>query len=488
MKHLSFITILTVALTTFGCAPKTQPMTVSDNAAESLQSHDNSEFSNRKPFKYSIVTDVEFENNDGNNVSDITIVVLVQMNTLGGKFPAKYDLDCEGDGDYEFKGLTDNHECTYKLGTGKHQIWVRGDIPAMWLCTGGRIESNERPAGIDCQNLSYDDLNLYPGCLSMINKENHSYGVVVSVDDWGDISWQSMFGFAAFCKYLDRLPNDSPSLENVTDMSKMFYHASHINQPLEKWDVSNVTNMSQMFEEASLFNQPLENWNVSNITNMSSMFYGTQSFNQPLENWDVSNVTNMSGMFGATSAFNQPLEKWDVSHVTDMSGMFYVADAFNQPLEKWDVSRVTTMKMMFFRAIEFNQPLEKWNVSNVIDMSHMFNIAQSFNQPLENWDVSNVRNMSEMFLIAESFNQPLERWNVSNVTDMSEMFARATSFNQPLGKWNISNVTNMHCMFCNAESFNYYPKSWIVPKKDLKSMFSGSKVEAMSKKKPLKTR
>ncbi len=276
-------------------------------------------------FKYTITTDIEA---DGENIE-----ILVAMNSVQGQYPVKYDLDCEGDGEFEHKGLTDNQKCIYKKNSGKHQIWVRGEIPGMFLCSGA-----ERTAS------------------------KHNEKAVISVDSWGNVPWKSMESFASLCNKLIILPKDSPDLRQVKDMSFMFNAAFSFNQPLESWDVSNVTNMRFMFSGAFSFNQPLEKWNVSNVTDMNSMFSSTLSFNQPLEKWNVSNVTDMSMMFQNATSFNQPLEKWNVSNVHDMSAMFALAKSFNQPLMKWNVSKVTDMRRMFIGAESFSHYPKNWVV------------------------------------------------------------------------------------------------------------------------------
>ena len=409
-----------------------------------------SEFENRKPFKFTITTDIDPVLDKGKKYIRISISI-ASMNLFEPvNYDVKFDLDCEGDGEYEYIGLTKDEICVYTPNTGSYQIQVRGDISSMQLCWP---ESDEEYA-------------------------------VISIDSWGDIEWKTMNRFAAHCKALEQIPDEAPNLSQVKDMSSMFEDAQFFNQPLENWDVSNVTNMSSMFEDASSFNQPLENWDVSNVTNMSSMFEDASSFNQPLENWDVSNVTNMSHMFSNAYSFNQPLGKWNVSHVTNMSYMFGKSSpdfsdnrsgSFNQPLENWDVSNVTDMSHMFGRAVFFNQPLEKWNVSNVKSMGSMFSGAKSFNQPIEKWNVSKVENMSDMFSYAKSFNQPLGFWNVSNVRDMTQMFDGATSFNQSLNTWNVSNVENMVAMFRHARAFNQPLDKWKMPKvTELNYMFENA--------------
>ncbi len=426
---------------------------------------------NLKPFKFTIRTDLpdnleellwkialESQNLTGQNqlfglellddksikLDTETVHIWVSINAKDGKYPVKYDLDCEGDGNYEYIGLTASQECTYQRNSGKHQIWVRGEYPALHLC-------------------------------SQKEQIDHSPFCVESIDDWGNKQWKSMASFAAGCLELKRLPNTAPDLSQVQDMSMMLA-ATKINQPLEHWNTSNIVDMHGMFASAVYFNHPLGKWNVSNVTNMSLLFFNS-SFNHPLETWDVSKVTDMSGMFRSNRFFNQPLEKWNVSNVRNVTYMFASTEFFNQPLEKWNVSNVTDLNRMFYEAYAFNQPLENWNVANVTDMEGLFDYAKSFNQPLEKWNVSNVTNMKWLFGDAVAFNQPLEKWNVSNVTNMSCMFHGAESFNQPLEKWNVSNVTDMSAMFYNARAFNQPLEKWNVSNvTDMRAMFYDARV------------
>ena len=87
------------------------------------------------------------------------------------------------------------------------------------------------------------------------------------------------------------------NVQNIIDMSKLFYNCTNFNDNINNWDVSNVTDMKKMFWGCEEFNQPLNNWNVSNVTNMAFMFADCHNFNQALNNWDVSNVKNMIGVF-----------------------------------------------------------------------------------------------------------------------------------------------------------------------------------------------
>ena len=108
---------------------------------------------------------------------------------------------------------------------------------------------------------------------------------------WGDIKWKSFKSAFAGAVNLELNTTDVPNLEQVADMSWMFFYARSFNHVLNDWDVSNVTNMEYMFYYGTSFNQALNDWNVSNVTNMYRMFYNATSFsNQDLSAWDISSV------------------------------------------------------------------------------------------------------------------------------------------------------------------------------------------------------
>ena len=417
------------------------------NGADSQASSslDTANSSSHRPFRFSVSTSAESSDAD-------TVEIPITISNSVGNYPVLYDLDCDGDGVYEFTGLTASASCRFAKNSGNHQIAVRGNIPSILLCS--KEEADDR------------------GNREIIIGEGWR-GRIFSVDDWGDIAWKSMHHFAAYCSDLYLIPKDAPNLSEVKDMGGMFLYAEHFNQPVEHWDTSHVTDMHAVFGYAASFHQPLEKWNVSNVKDMRGMFMGAIAFNQSLGKWDVSHVTNMRAMFKSAISFDQPLDGWNVGNVTDMHSMFSGASSFNQSLEKWSVSNVTDMHSMFSGAKSFNQPLEKWNVGNVTNMDSMFESATAFNQPLNGWNVGNMTNMDSMFKSATAFNQSLNDWNVVHVTNMEMMFSGAESFNQPLEKWNVSNVTNMASMFSGAKSFNQPLEKWNVGNvTDMQYMFA----------------
>ncbi len=359
-----------------------------------------------------------------------------------------YDVDWNNDGIFDEFGITGN--ITHDFGTpGTYTIRIRGQFPSIYF-------NNE------------------------LDKEK-----IISVDQWGNNQWKTMYKAFYGCSNLNGMDSNPPDLSNVKSMQSMFMNATSFNQPIGNWDISSVTSLYSTFYGATAFNQPIGNWNTSNVEIMRGMFLGASSFNQDIGGWDTSKVYNMMEMFqNATSfnqninswntsavqymqyafqnaeSFNQPLDQWDTGNVNNMESMFQDCDVFNQNINSWNTSSVTNMHAMFLRARVFNQPLNSWNTTNVTTMYGMFYSANKFNQPLDNWDTSNVTTMRSMFQFAYEFNQNINTWDISNVENIEYMFANAEAFNQPLNNWNTVSVTDIIGIFKSASSFDQDISSW----------------------------
>ncbi len=323
------------------------------------------------------VTTWKTDNPGSSNNTSITIPC-----SFGDSY--NYDVDWNNDGYFDEFGITGT--ITHDFGSvGTYTIRIRGDFPHIFFDDSGDKDK------------------------------------ILSVDQWGNIVWSSMYYAFSGCQNLQIPAVDAPDLSSVTDMSHMFYKACDLNSDIGAWDVSNVTNMSGMFSGAASFNQNLNAWDVSSVTDMSSMFAeipdpnmltGGENQKSPptcglyggfaidVSNWDVSNVTNMSEMFLSYGYGPVPdgVSNWNVGNVTDMSSMFEYCQSFDQDIGNWDVSNVTNMRRMFYENTDFNQDIGGWNVGNVTDMSSMFEYCESFNKDIGAWDVSNVNTMDAMFL------------------------------------------------------------------------------------------
>ena len=287
-----------------------------------------------------------------------------------GDFAYRYTVDW-GDNSADTRVYTGDAAHTYTT-AGIYTVSISGTFPSIYFAVSSFG--------------SYDDSRAING------------RKIKTIKQWGDNPWKSMNSAFRGCENLTiEATAGNPDLSNVTDMYKMFYRATIVNQGLSGWDVSNVTDMSQMFYHADAFNQDLNRWDVSSVVDMFRMFESAVNFNGDISGWDVSKVTDMDRMFLSADAFNQDLNRWDVSSVVDMSRMFDRNDTFNGNISGWDVSKVTDMGLMFGRATAFNQDLSEWDVSKVTDMRMMFDSATAFNRDLSGWDVSKVTDMDDMF-------------------------------------------------------------------------------------------
>lgn len=293
-----------------------------------------------------------------------------------------------------------------------------------------------------------------------------------AVSQWGAVPWSSMNAAFKGCENFTITATDAPDLEDVTDMSFMFYRATKLNQSIGSWNTANVKYMNSMFFAATSFDKPIGNWNTAHVEDMGSMFFGAASFNKPIGNWNTSNVTDMNSMFAYATNFNQPIGNWNTANVKNMAQMFRQARNFNQPISNWNTANVTDMSFMFASAMNFNQLIAGWHTNNVTNMNSMFYGAASFNQSINNWNTAKVSDMASMFASAISFNQFIGGWNTASVTDMSSMFSGASSFNQFIGRWNTASVTDMSNMFSGASSFNQSIVNWNTANvTDMRNMF-----------------
>ena len=143
---------------------------------------------------------------------------------------------------------------------------------------------------------------------------------LLSIEQWGDIRWESMRGAFNGATNMVYRATDTPDLSAVTDTSEMLRFALRFNGNLSNWDVSSVTDMSDMFSIAGAFNGDISTWNVSSVTDMSNMFLATNSFDQNLGNWYVVlHDTSISGANEklAISAQNAYLDGQNPTYAVD---------------------------------------------------------------------------------------------------------------------------------------------------------------------------
>ncbi len=156
-------------------------------------------------------------------------------------------------------------------------------------------------------------------------KINEAWPQLISVEQWGNVTWESCSSMFLSSKYLVSIEETSAPLFSEAGIScgAMFKGCGSLQvNSLEHWDVSNVTEMGLMFAGSS-FNGAISSWDVSNVTSFAQMFQSNEVFNQDIGNWDVTSATAgyaINFMFQGASAFNQNLGNWDISNVSAFFG------------------------------------------------------------------------------------------------------------------------------------------------------------------------
>ncbi len=245
---------------------------------------------------------------------------------------------------------------------------------------------------------------------------------LVDVSQWGSTLWSEMTYAFASCKNLQISATDIPNLSQVTYLAGMFRDCGILNGPanIGSWNVQNVVDMSYMFYGATAFNQPIANWNTHNVQVMTGMFREAATFNQPIGNWNTQNVLLMDQMFSNASAFNQPIGNWNTASVTEMRSMFASALAFNQPIGSWNTQNVVSMNSMFRDAVAFNQPIDGWNVQIVANLNFMFAGASAFDRSLGNWTLNASEGLASIFrdsgLSCYNYSETLKGWSANTST------------------------------------------------------------------------
>ncbi|WP_299114083.1 BspA family leucine-rich repeat surface protein [uncultured Winogradskyella sp.] len=144
---------------------------------------------------------------------------------------------------------------------------------------------------------------------------------LLSVDQWGNIEWLSMFGAFNGCSNMHILATDAPDLSNVEFMTSMFNGCSSMNENINHWDVSNVTDMHRAFINATNYNQPLDNWDMSNVQDMGQMFINATSYDQDLSNWDFSSCISLGGFLSGAELSVENYDALLIGWSTDGSGV-----------------------------------------------------------------------------------------------------------------------------------------------------------------------
>ncbi|WP_304139000.1 BspA family leucine-rich repeat surface protein [Mesonia mobilis] len=339
---------------------------------------------------------------------------------------------------------------------------------------------------------------------------------IKSIENWGDIVWQSMQYAFSNCNNLVINTLDAPDLSLVEDMSYMFLGCSNFNQSINHWDVSNVELMTGTFQDAIVFNQDLSSWSFhSNIVFEDTQNITTTGF---LNNTDlnIQNYDLLLAQFSSLGLTNKylgalSLEYCDFNarfHLENSLGWSIAGDSFNISCDypfvtTWEVTNdrsifIPTLGSGYNYTIDFGDGTwlsnQTGNASHTYASSGTYTVSVygdfprirfswSFNDPnaekiksVEEWGIIKWQTMEHAFegcsnLVINAIDAP----DLSLVENMSYTFAGCSSLNQNINHWDVSNVELIDHTFINATSFDQPLNNWNVSNvTNMAGMFEGA--------------
>ena len=170
---------------------------------------------------------------------------------------------------------------------------------------------------------------------------------VVSVDNWGDVEFESLnFGFYG-CSNLISAP--SGLKYNGTVLGSMFRECtSLINLDVSDWDISNIISLVHfVYNCNSLSSLDVSGWDVSNVLSMSNFMALSAIVSLDVSEWTTTNLTNLSNFaFSATSLATLNVSGWDISDVTTTFFMVRNTALVTFNTDSWDTSSITNCTAM----------------------------------------------------------------------------------------------------------------------------------------------
>ena len=397
----------------------------------------------------------------------------------------RYDIDWENDGAYDMTDVIGAISYIYPT-AGDHQIAIRYDFPAIYINNSGDKDK------------------------------------LISIDQWGDIEWQSMEAAFYGASKMVHFAIDTPNLTQVTVMSDMFREASNFNGSIGHWDVSNVTHFLNTFRSTD-FNQDISGWDVSNVVNMAGMFREASAFDQDISYWDISKVTDMVAMLFQSNMsianYDKLLYRWAKQDVRSgvslgASGIYYciskpARDSLSM-VHGWTISdegQSCSAPRPFVTTWRTTMPNESITIPTNSNYTYNYNvdwdgdgvydsiavtgdITHSYIQPgyhtitieggfpaihinnqgdktkiinIDQWGDIFWRTMEAAFqgainLNSDAYDNPY----LYAVSDLSNMFRGCEVFNDVIGDWDVSRANYMNSMFFDASSFDQDIGEWDV--------------------------
>jgi len=374
-----------------------------------------------------------------------------------------YDVDWNNDGIFDESGVTGSITHNYQS-AGIYTIAIRGNFPRIYFNNNGDKEK------------------------------------ILSIDQWGDISWQSMGNAFYGCTALSITSSDQPDLSQTTDLSRAFFNATNLDYNFGDWNISSINNMTLTLSNTNLSTENYDNtligWftrftlpnvelGVHNLSYCLSEMIRNQliqngwSFSGDSKNCDgidrpliIRVKTDNPGITGDNSfrlptngsiGYNFDIDWNNDGIYEDQSNTINVTHSFPSPGE-YTVAIRGDFPHIYFNNEKDVQKLisiEQWGDQVWTSMNKAFHGATNLQiNATDTPNLSQVERMSSMFNNASALNSDIGSWNVSTVKYMDRMFSGAKNFNQDLSSWNFGNVQWMNSMFQNANAFDQNLGTW----------------------------
>ena len=176
--------------------------------------------------------------------------------------------------------------------------WGDGTLENLVLNNTEYLNHNYIEPGMYKVAISIQEEGTFPAIQVLGGAEDGSIQNLKSIDQWGNIEWQTFSSAFRFCENLVYNANDAPNLEEVESMSNMFSDCDSFDGNLGNWDIENITSVSSMFQGAISFTgEGLQNWDTQNITSMAKAFSGSTQFNVNLGSWNIEKLLSANFAF-----------------------------------------------------------------------------------------------------------------------------------------------------------------------------------------------
>ena len=192
--------------------------------------------------------------------------------------------------------------------------------------------------------------------------------------------------------------------------------------------INNINDISWMFYDCKLLSSLEINLDTSNITNMCYIFCGCTSLESlsGIDFWNTSKVWNMNHLFyNCKSLKSLPnLSDWNTSNVVDMRYMFSNCELLKSlpDISRWNISNVTIINNMFSKckSLESLPDISKWDTTKIIDMYHIFYKCESLKYlpDISNWNTFSLGNINDILSGCKSI---LSIPNIKTNSEMSSM-------------------------------------------------------------------